>query len=95
MNKLAIRKYRKLRIIFWLSFVGGFAFIIVDRAELAALLFICAFITSTVSIFMPCPYCGKTIGFRRLGIFWAGNSFGGWCLHCGTRLFLRRHENQQ
>jgi pimeloyl-ACP methyl ester carboxylesterase len=93
MNQLSFRKYRRLRIIFWLSFGGGFAFIsAADRPDIAGILFICAFISSTVSIFMPCPYCGKTIGFRRVGIFWAGNSFGGWCLHCGKRLFLRSPE---
>jgi hypothetical protein len=86
-NEIAFRKYRKVRIIFWVSFVAAFVFFFIEMPVLAGFLFIVAFISSTVSIFMPCPFCGKTIGYLRWGIMMVGNSFGGWCLHCSSRLF--------
>ena len=48
-----------------------------------------------VSVFMPCPFCGKSIGYRWFGIFVAGNAFGGWCLHCGSRLFALNTKSDE
>jgi hypothetical protein len=93
-NQVAFKRYKVVRIIFWLTFIGGFFFLFTGILDIFPLLFICAFIASIVSIFMPCPFCGKTIGFRRWGMMTAGNSFGGWCLHCGARLFaVNRDES--
>jgi hypothetical protein len=87
LNRLAFSRYRKVRIIFWVFLIAGFAFLFLGKPTLFPLLFICAWIAAIISVFMPCPYCGKTIGYRRWGILVAGNAFGGWCLHCGSRLF--------
>ena len=86
-NRLAFLKYRKIRIVFWVTFIGAFVPLFVSRPGFSAVFFIVAWIAAMISIFMPCPFCGKKIGFRWYGPFVAGNAFGGWCLHCGTRLF--------
>jgi len=90
MNQLAFSRYRKIRIIFWTLLIAGFVLLIIGKRAVFPFLFILAWIAAMISVFMPCPYCGKSIGYRRFGIFVAGNAFGGWCLHCGARLFGKR-----
>ena len=58
-----------------------------EAATIFPIFFIGAWVAAMISVFMPCPFCKKRIGFRWFGFLVAGNAFGGWCLHCGSRLF--------
>jgi hypothetical protein len=88
MNLAAFNRYRIVRAIFWASFIGAFLLLLAQYSAATPFFFVGAWITAIVSVFMPCPFCAKTIGYRRRGILVAGNAFGCWCLHCGSRLFL-------
>ena len=94
MNQIVYRRYRRVRYVFWISFIGAFVLLLPGRHDISLYLFICAFLSSMVSVGMPCPYCGKTIGYRYLGIFVAANCFGGWCIHCGSRLFFLKNRRK-
>lgn len=93
MNQLAFSRYKKVRVIFWVSLIVGFVLLFFEKTAVSSFLFILAWIAAMISVFMPCPYCGKSIGYRRFGILAAGNAFGGWCLHCGNRLFGKKINN--
>ena len=87
LNEIAFKRYRQVRFLFWGLFTSIFACLIIGIPGPVPLLFFGAIFTSTISIFMSCPFCGKTIGCRRWRIFQFGNALGGWCLHCKSRLF--------
>jgi hypothetical protein len=86
-NTVALKQYRIVRFIFWVTFVCSIASFTLLNSEIGIILFFITFVIAAISVFMPCPVCGKTVGFRRWGILFAVNVFGGWCIHCGVKLF--------
>ena len=87
--KIRKKNYRKVRFVFWGSLILALLSITNNFPKGGFLAVAIAFVSAIISMFMPCPYCGKTIGFRRWGMIMAGNAFGGWCLHCGSKLFWK------
>ncbi len=94
-NKSSFGYYRAVRLVFWATALSSLACFPLGKPGLGGFLFIVAFTVSIISIFTPCPVCGKTVGFRKWEILVAGNALGGWCLHCGSRLFLRTRSNNK
>jgi hypothetical protein len=83
--------YRNVRYGFWgLSVLA--VILLVAGSAAGYIVLVLVFFIGIGSIFVPCPYCGKTAGFKKFRFGFVGNSFGGWCLHCGERLFLRNEE---
>jgi len=83
---LAIR-YQFIRWVFWGIFVISFVTLGSAPDEISITFFILLFLSAILSAFSPCPHCGETIGIKWHGPLVFGNCFGGWCLHCGKKLF--------
>ncbi|MBL8263949.1 MAG: prepilin peptidase [Xanthomonadaceae bacterium] len=82
-------QYRRMRLAWWaLTFacIASFLFdVIAIRLCMAVLWTVC----SVAAAHWSCPQCGNQVGVVGKGPFSLWIPFGGWCTHCGTRLFLR------
>ena len=84
------RSYRLARLGWWLLIViFGFA-VSFGNIETVAAFGLGVFAASIAVAFVQCPVCSQPVGRIGLGKFlrpfiWP---FGGWCVACGSRLFL-------
>jgi hypothetical protein len=85
------RIYRIGRFLWWMLAAIFVASFFLMRLELTLAIGLALLVTSVAVSCIACPYCGKPVGLAKVAdylqpLVWP---FGGWCVNCRARLFLR------